>query len=268
MTPRSLLVIVLCLVSATAAADERITDDTPYKNPTGSVRLGLWRAEYAVHGTERLTIGTYTLPYLAFVGGVTTGNGYVEYQLVHRDHFALEAGIGMTYVDFTNLGVDAQLVVVPIRLLSAFRVNDSFAIGLGAMSTGVSGAGAYNSKSDSQFRGAVAASTLQGWVSAMWRWSRGWTLYAEVRGISGVGVNAEGDATHMIDARTRVEVMARADANVDELRGASGTLALHYARKSFRLRAGAGYGNYSLPVLNLVVPVAIPYPELDLYFVF
>jgi hypothetical protein len=29
-----------------------------------------------------------------------------------------------------------------------------------------------------------------------------------------------------------------------------------------------GYGNFNVPMLNFVVPVATPFPELDLYWVF
>ena len=36
----------------------------------------------------------------------------------------------------------------------------------------------------------------------------------------------------------------------------------------FNLRAGLGYGNFSIPVLNFVLPTRTLIPELDLYLVF
>src|SRR6185503_5393670 len=129
-------------------------------------------------------------------------------------------------------------------------------------------AGQHNKQDRTRFRGAIAANTLQVWANAMWRWTRGLTLYGELRAVSSVDIAANGDTMHVLDARTTVTVMAHGDANLEEVHGASATLGLHWARKRFRLRAGVGYGNYSVPVLNFVVPVAIPFPELDVYWVF
>ena len=53
------------------------------------------------------------------------------------------------------------------------------------------------------------------------------------------------------------------------MRGASVLAAFQWSSaRRFRFRAGLGYGNYNIPVLNFIIPIATPFPELDLSFVF
>ncbi|HEU0035683.1 MAG TPA: hypothetical protein VFQ53_33960 [Kofleriaceae bacterium] len=265
---KSLVVSLVLAISATAHADDRITDDLPYKVPEGHVRAGLWKLQYGVHGVRGLEIGTYTLPYASWGFGVKSGNGHVKYQIHDGARFTAAAGLGVAYVDLRGIDIDAQIAIVPIQLLGAYRLSDRFTLGAGMMLTSISGEGAYNEDDRTDFRGAVAASNAQSWLSLTTKISRGWSLYFETRAISATEAIGDGDVTHMIDDRTQVDVSLTGNASIDELQGASVLLAAHWARERFRLRLGLGYGNMNVPVVNFVVPAAIPYPELDIYWVF
>lgn len=252
-----------------AAADDRITDDTPYKTPEGRVRAGLWKLEYGVHGVRKLELGTYTLPYLTWAFGVKSGNAHVKYQLLDRPVWTLAASLGLAYVDLAGLDVDARISIVPVRLLAAARLGRRFTVGLGLMYSQISGEGGYNEDETKAFRGAVAVSNAQAWLSLTARLSRGWSLYVESRAIASTEAAADGDLTLALDERTTVDVSATGNASIDEMQGGSTLVALQWSSaRRFRLRFGLGYGNYNIPVLNFIVPYATPFPELDLSFVF
>ncbi len=256
------------VASATASADVRITDDTAYTLPERFVRAGLWRLEYGVHGVTGLEIGTYTLPYLTWAAGIRSGNAYAEYQWYRGRRWTLATSLGLTHADFGGLDIDASISVVPVKLLAAMRLGGRLTLSFGAMYTLFYGEGEYNSESDDRFRGAVALDNLQGWAAIMLRLSSRWTLVVEGRGIASTSGRASGDFMTRLDDRTTVEVAATGRASIDELRGSTTTVSLQYSREHLRFRFGGGYGNYVLPVLQMVVPTAIPYPELDLYWVF
>ena len=252
-----------------ATADERITDDTPYKTPEGRVRAGLWKLEYGVHGVPRLELGTYTLPYLTWAFGVKSGNAHVKYQLLDRRVWTLAASLGVAYVDLDGLDVDARIAIVPLRLLAAARLGGRFTAALGLMYSQISGEGGYNEDETKAFRGAVAVSNAQAWLSLTTHLSRGWSLYLEGRAVASTEAAADGDLTIALDERTTVDVSATGNASIDEMRGASALAALQWSSaRRFRIRFGLGYGNYNIPVLNFIIPIATPFPELDLSFVF
>jgi hypothetical protein len=265
----ALAALAIAAAAGVARADERITDDTAYKTPEGRVRAGLWKLEYGVHGVPRLEIGTYTLPYLTWAFGVGSGNGHVKYQFIHGRQWALAASLGFAYVDLAGLDIDARIAVIPLQLLTAVRLGGRFTVGLGLMYSAISGEGGYNEDETTAFRGAVAVSNAQAWLSLTARISRGWSLYLESRAISSTEAAGQGDLRVRIDDRTTVDVAATGNASIDEMQGASWLAALQWSSAGrFRLRFGAGYGNYNIPVINFIVPVATPFPELDFYFVF
>ncbi|MBA3460171.1 MAG: hypothetical protein H0T46_09440 [Deltaproteobacteria bacterium] len=266
---RSIALALALVIGTTAAwADERITDDTPYKTPEGYVRAGLWKLQYGVHRVPKLEIGTYLLPYASWAFSVRTVNAQAKYQFFDHDRWTLAATLGVAYVDLSKLDVDAQMLIVPLQFVAARRLGDRLSVGFGMMFSSISGDGGYNEDETTVFRGAVAVSNAQSWLSLMMRVSRGWTLYLEARAISSTEAAAEGDVMHQIDDRTRVDVNLTGNASIDEMQGASGLLSFQWSRQRFRMRVGIGYGNYNLPLLNFVIPKATPFPELDLFWVF
>jgi hypothetical protein len=265
---RAVAVLAALLVPSLARADERITDDLPFKVPEDKVRVGLWKLQYGVHEVRRLEVGTYLLPYVALAAGVKTVNGHAKYQFYDRGRWTFAGGIGATYVDLNGLDIDAQISIVPMQLLGAAQLGRRWTLGAGLMWSRIDGAGAYNRDDDTMVRGAVAVSNAQSWLSATLAISRGWSLYLETRAISSTNVAIEADATHQVDDRTTVDVAATGKASIEALRGGSVTAAFHWSGERFRLRIGAGWGNYNVPVVNFVTPFTIPYPELDVYWVF
>ena len=260
--------LVLLALAVPARADERIVDDTPYVLPEGAFRTGLWKLQYGIHKVPGLEVGTYSLPYLSYAFGVTSVNGHVKYQFLHSDTWALAASLGVAYVDLSGIDVDAQMVIVPVQFLAARHLGRRFTFGLGLMYTRISGDGSYNEDEATKLRGAVAADNAQTWLSLMFRISRGWSLYFESRGISSTEAAASGTAQHKIDDRTTVDVALTGKASIDEMQGGSTLLAAQWSGKYTRLRFGVGYGNYNLPLINFIVPVATVFPEFDLYWVF
>jgi len=258
----------LLLAAQPAAADERITDDTPYKIPSGAFRAGLWKLQYGIPGVPKLELGTYTLPYVSFAFKVKSFNAHAKYQFFDKEHWTLAANLAVAYVDLAGLDVDAQIGIVPIQLLAARRIGKRLTLGLGVMYSSISGEGSYNADEATEFRGAVAVDNVQTWVSLMLQLSRGWTLYLESRAVSSTQAAGRADATFSIDDRTTVDVTATGNASIDELRGGSSLLAAQYSRQRFRFRFGIGYGNYNIPVINFIVPATTPFPELDISWVF
>ena len=265
----ALAALVIAAAPRVASADERITDDTAYKTPEGRIRAGLWKLEYGVHGVRRLEIGTYTLPYLTWAFDVRSANAHAKYQFFDGRIWTLAARLGVAYVDLGGLDIDARIAIVPVQLLNAVRIGGRFTVGLGLMYSVISGEGAYNEDETQAFRGAVAVSNAQAWVSLTTRISRGWSLYLEARGVASTEAAAQGDLTLAIDDRTTVDIAATGNASIDEMRGGSWLAALQWSSAGrFRIRFGAGYGNYNIPVINFIIPFATPFPELDFYFVF
>ncbi len=262
------LVLALLLAATPAAADDRLTDDTPYKLPSGAVRAGLWKLQYGVHGVRGLELGTSTLPYLSYAFGVSTFNAHAKYQFFDKEHWTLAASLGVSYVDLAGLDIDARIAIVPIQILAARRFGKRLTLGLGTMFSSISGEGSYNADEASEFRGAVAVDNVQSWISLMIHLSRGWTLYLESRAVSSTEAAGQGDGTIAIDERTTVDVAFTGNASIDELRGGSWSVAAQYSRRRLRLRFGVGYGNYNIPLINFIVPVATPFPIFDLSWVF
>jgi hypothetical protein len=266
---KAVTIAVLALMTTTIAhADERITDDTAYVLPEGKTRVGLWKLQYGIPKVSGLEVGTYMLPYLTWAFDLRSVNAHAKYQLLDRGRWAVAGNIGVTYVDFANLDVPADVTIVPAQMLTSFRAHDRFTFGLGAMYTEMFGEGSYNEDDDKTLQGAVAVSNAQAWLSLTTRISRGWSLYIEARGITSARAHAAGDAMVVVDDRTHIDVAATGRASVEELRGASSLAAFQYSGRRVRARFGLGYGNFNVPMLNFIVPVATPFPDFDLYWVF
>jgi hypothetical protein len=265
---RAVLVIAVLACTAVAHADERITDDTAYTTPEGKVRAGLWKLQYGIPAVSGLEVGTYVLPYLTWVVDVRSVNAHTKYRIVDRDRWTLSAGLAVTYVDFANLDVPVDIFIVPVQLLASVRLGDRFTLGVGLMYTEMFGESEYNEDENGSFRGAVAVANGQSWLSLTTRISRGWSFYVEGRSVASTEANAAGDVRYMIDERTQIDVAATGSASIEEMRGGSVLAAFQYSGERFRIRFGAGYGNFNIPMLNFIVPVATPFPELDVFWVF
>jgi len=263
-----LVAVAVAAAGAPVHADERITDDTPYVIPEGARRVGLWKLQYGIQGVRGLEVGTYILPYASWAFDVGSVNAHVKYQFLRSDRWALAASLGLAYVDLGGIGVEAQMFVVPVQLLAARHLGRRFTLGAGLMYTQITGTAQYNEDEASELRGAVAIDNAQSWLFLMFQVSRGWSLYLESRGISSTEAAASGTAKHAIDDRTSIDVELTGKASIDEMQGASTLLAAQYSGRRFRLRLGVGYGNFNLPVINFIVPVATVFPEFDLYWVF
>jgi hypothetical protein len=149
------------------------------------------------------------------------------------------------------------------------RLGGRFTVGFGLMYSQMSGEGGYNEDETTAFRGAVAVDNAQAWMSLTARISRGWSLYVESRAIASTEAAADGDLRIMVDDRTTVDVAVTGKASIEEMQGGSTLVALQWSsRERFRLRFGLGYGNYNIPVINFILPVATPFPEFDFSFLF
>jgi hypothetical protein len=81
--------------------------------------------------------------------------------------------------------------------------------------------------------------------------------------------DADVDAADQLDEFTYVEVHGSARSRALEVEAAASvTVSLHLMLGGFNLKAGVGYGNWSLPLLNLVVPRQTPIAEFDLFWRF
>ena len=260
----SLALALLVLSPAVAVAyheeGSETPDETGYTMQPGEVRLGLWKLELGVPSAGGVTLGTYTLPWLALAAEVPLVNAYARVPLYHGDRWAVAATAGVW-----NVTVDpVSFWAVPLQVHASYEASYpvTYTLGAGYHYVGVR-AGA--DVDDASLRGAVAVTNGQLSLTAEWR--RGRRSAWEVRGrlLLMQEISGSADAEVRIDEFTRAEIHAAARTPVGSRVGGQVSVAWLGSWKCLNLRAGMAYGYYDVPGLHLVVPVALPMPELDLY---
>ena len=162
-----------------------------------------------------------------------------------------------------STSADATFYILPVELVASWRKGD-WTLSPGAIFTKIAVSGEYD---EDQFEGAVAVTNLQLYFTTEWRVSDSIALLLHLRWLAYQDTSAAGTLTLNPDPYTEVEVISDGSSDLlDYHRAASAVASIAFSWEVFNLRLGLGYGNYSIPLLNFVVPHKTPIPELDLYW--
>jgi hypothetical protein len=242
------------------------TDDTAFVMPPGQVRLGLWKLEVGV--TDGVQLGTYVVPWLAWAFDVNLANATVKFRLLERDAFALSLRVNALYVQKDLGDVPFRIWALPMELVASFRRSEAVIIHAGVTGTYMQLSGVYEPEEYGVLQGAVAANSLQAFAMLEYRMSRTTALLVHGRLIGHQTVSGNASGTFMVNERTTVDVAGHASADVPLDLGGNVGGAVHWSWDHLNLRLGASYGNYVVPAINLVIPVTLFIPEIDIYFRF
>lgn len=258
-----------CMLAARPARAEfeELTADNAHTLGSGDFVLGVFHLDFGVF--DNLMVGTHTVPWL-----IGMANARVKWRLIHAGGLALSVGLSAFRLDLKSLQRFRQADLestgiawlVPAEAYASYRLTPELMLNFGAVVTSVSVQGKYSRE---QFEGAAAVTNGQ-WVGSLeWRWLEGLALIAQARWLVFQVAEGGASATEQIDEFTRVEVHGSARSHALEVKDAmSLTASLQVILGSFNLKAGVGYGNWSLPLINLVVPRKTPIAEFDLFLRF
>jgi hypothetical protein len=271
---RALGALALCLAllgwstpaSAHHTEEEHVTDDTAWTLAGDKMwRVGLFKV--AVGLGDRVTLGTYTLPWAALAT-----NGYLKWRFYGGDVFnwAVQATyFRLDLANFSDAKKPPRFGVGSLALLSSLRLGSALQLSNSLVFTAV------------RARGTIDADTLAGagqggltnlqYVAALeWRWSRTTALVITGRYLMAQVIDARTSFTTQPDEYTTVEVHADADdKSLLNFRRAFSILpAFVWSWDTFNLELGLGYGNPNVPAVNFTFPGRYFIPTLDLYWTF
>lgn len=263
--------LLLSSVSGLAAADHtsesRITEQTAYTREQKHIRAGLFTAEGGVF--DSLTVGTYWLPW-AFV----VPNLSVKWRPLFSDPVALAVKVSALTFNTKNVsflddtGASARLFIGTIEPFFSYRFNSKWTLSTSVPFTAVKVDGEV---SDDSFQGAGAAavSNLQVTLTGEYRLTSKTAFVLHGRYLVFQRTKAKVNTTIQADDYSTIEAHAAATTNALSFPHAFSVVpSVVFSWKHLYVRAGVGYGNWSVPVANLVLPKKTPVPDLDVAYYF
>ena len=262
-------VIILCALAQLSPAsayhegDERITTDTAYTLGSGDVRLSLWTVDVGI--LDQLQVSSIYLANLLQVF-----NAGVKWRVWQGESLALSARLDVAYVDFENWPIKSEspatAVVVPFELTGSWQLGDAWSLHLSTLFTSVEASATPDADA---LQGAAGVDNAQGVLSAHWRWGRVTTLYVRGRQLLFQEAGGAVDFRVDLDDKTTAHVVAEGDTDAVDFGGVrSIVFGAIWSGELFNLRAGLGYGSWSLPVINFVIKEPRAIVDLDLYLKF
>jgi hypothetical protein len=243
--------------------ESKISDETAYTLRDGEWRVGLWKAEYGI--LDSLDLSTYIWPW--FLG---LAHLHAKWEFWSNESWSFALRAGFFFVDLTRFEAlreqtsDAHLFVAPFEGLLSYRFDDDWSLGGGLVFTKVAVRGSFDAE---EFHGTAAVTNLQLHSTLEWRLSKVTALLLHLRWLAYQTVSSSTRAVWRPDDATTVELIGRIESDGLDVQNAWSTLlAVHFSWEVFNLRLGVGYGNYSIPGLNFVIPTKTPIPEIDLYW--
>jgi len=276
------LVTASLLLPAVALAGRgELTERSPSTLEPHEIRIGLTDIGIGLWGTkllDRIEVSSHPIVWATWAADLPSYDVRAKFEFWREDDFAMSVASGITSIDLRPLvnastdndgSTELAFRVIPIEGWAGYRLTDRLRITAGAMYTSVSLSGHTEAGPIDELGGAVGTSNLEFLGTAQLRVSRSWNLiagarvlgyqaqYAVVRGAEMVGSADQGTATNE----------TRAEGDALGVGGAwQASLAAHLARPHFNLRFGVEYGNYHVPVVNLVLPSRGWMPTLDIYW--
>jgi len=237
----------------------RLTDRSAHALQQWDFRVGVWKAEVGL--LNGLQVTTYTLPWI-----FKMVNAFVKYEIVLGAGFSIAPRLGIFRLDSSSIDEDMDpivLTIAPFELTGSYRFSD-FTASLGIIYTFV---GVAAELEESEIRGAVAVTNLQLTSTLEWRLNRVTALELHARYLAFQDVSASTSTTVDIDDYTSLEVHGAIESDIADVSNAFSIVpSIAFSWGSFNLRLGLGYGNFNVPAVNFVVPVATVVPDFDLYW--
>ncbi len=177
---------------------------------------------------------------------------------------------GALHLNLQNLDSStppARVTGIPLEVWGSRWVASRLALSAGLVYTAISIQGQYD---ETSLKGAAGSSNLQAALTFQLRLGRQVALYVKSRHLLYLGADVQARSVRQIDPYTQLEIVGSASSA--DVAGLSfpNTFSLvpgiAWSRKVFNLLFGLGYGNWSLPLLNFVVPAKSVVVELDLYW--
>jgi len=267
----SLLLLLVPLASTWAKHSDQtpITDGTAHTLNAGEVRVGLFNVETGLF--DRLELGTIHLLWLAKVS-----NLYSKVRIFQSEDISVSLSGGISWVnareysdenpDVTiyavNGGVFFTKLVEPYTLSLGLVVTELGHTDLSAQDVDLNGAGKGTSgliRPQVQYRlSERTAFVLDGNIQLFQRY--------EVAASSGMQLNE----------RVRYDVYGNTEVDLSEGLTANITSSVVWSWDTFNLRLGYRYGDFSVPVYDILIPITDEngarkrsgYPIMDLYWRF
>lgn len=246
---------------------ERLTENTAYTMRNSSLRLGLFKLSYGVW--DSFMVGTYTVPWVAALA-----NLQLKWRYLQSEKWAAAVELGAARLDVKRLKAfedepgDAIISVGTFEPSVSYRFDDRFTLSGSLPYSKISVDGTIDTEAfDGALRGAV--DNLQVTATFEWRWTRVTALVVHSRYLVFQRVYGDGSATLHPDEYTTVRIDADAQSSDLDFRNAWSVVpSLAFSWAKFNLRLGIGYGNWSIPPVNFVLPKKTVVPDLDVYWVF
>lgn len=243
---------------------EPLITDNAYLLPAQSIQVGLWRVDVGVH--RAITLGTYHFAW--FLG---LANLSVKWHLFHDEKWAGAARASVFRLDLAKLaklGSDSNAAfwILPFELPVTRAFGERYDLSASLIYTYLAVTGNY---APADFEGVAAASNLQLTATFDARLTRTFAMFLQGRTLLFQTLAASGSSTLTLDDYTTAEIAASAETNALDVQNGSSILAggvLSFAY--FNVRFGMGYGNWSLPAINLVLPDKRVFYDVDLYLRF
>lgn len=247
--------------------DEHVVDDSAW-TPRGDKRwrLSLVRLDYGL--TDRLSVGTYTWPWLA-----STPNLNVKWQFYLGSFMQWAARASLFRLDTAAFDPDSD--DAPVFTLAVFEVSNSWSLGRkhelshNLAYAAVRVRGEVTSDTLSGF-GELGVTNLQYVAAYELRLSKTLALLVKGRYVLAQVLDGATDVTLEPDAFTTIEIVGSGQDARTLHAGRLFSIApsLVGSWNSFNVRAGVGYGNYNLPGINFTLESRGFFPEFDLYWKF
>jgi len=231
-------------------------------------QIGPFRADYGA--LDKLQVGTYVAPWVFVIPNVQ-----LKMLVFQNERWAVSIRPGLYYADLSlprklyGIGpdnTDLKLWLIPLEAYVSVVLIPRLVLTVGGVYTAATGSGRYDPE---DFDGTAAASNVQVGLSLEWRVNRIVALTLQGRYIAYQDAQGVGTVSLVVDDATSADVTAQGTPNAASAsNGFSVALSALFSWRYFNLRAGAGYGNYNVPGLNLVIPKRHPFPVFDMFWRF
>jgi hypothetical protein len=254
----------LLLVAGTAHADSEPTEWSPSVLGNSEVRIGPGTAGIGL--LDRFEVDTHPIVYTALAAGGSAYDVHGKLMLVHTYLIDASIGAGITSIAFGDGAPDMpntdtlKIRAIPVEGWASVHPVPRVRLSAGTVYTDIDASG-HTSMDFGRLTGiggTFSGSNVELYGAAQVRVARKLYAIAGVRTVvweaSDIEMSPDGGGKANAGDRTAAE-------------GAwAASVAVHLTDTHFNLRLGLEYGNYHVPLLNLVTPDRGWMPVLDVYW--
>lgn len=261
------LVLAVLLTSGIAHADTETLEWSPSVLDRGEVRVG--PGTVGVGLWDRLELDTHPIVYSAYAAGASAYDVSGKLEVLRTKLFAASLGVGVTNVALgdgstTDPNADTLVLrVVPVSAWAAVKPIDRLRLTAGVVYADVAARGhtTMDIGSVTGAGGTFAGSNAEVYASAQVGMGRGWSAFVGFRGLA--WADSDIDVTAMTDAG---EKSGHPTGQTAASGAWAASAAVHLTQGSFNLRLGVEYGNYHVPIVDLVAAQRGWLPVVDVYW--